>query len=163
MLKFLKRYSILFLPFVLATCTLLEHLPYHIQGLPYPDFPAFERKFIKNEPVKFAANDLKWGIADSDSMNWFDANKHCKSLNKRLPTKKELLDLSQKRKELYRKFKNKNPHRIIKACRRGIYCYYWSSTPYEDNKNEAWGVDVGNGDSYTSLKNFYDGYVICVQ
>ncbi|MCB1190072.1 MAG: DUF1566 domain-containing protein [Leptospiraceae bacterium] len=153
MLRFFKKCFVLFFPLFLSFCTLLEHVPY----------PPFERPFVRPEAVKFSAVGLNWGVSDSDSMNWRDAKQHCQNLGKRLPTRKELKDLSKKRKELYGKLKNQKPHRVLKSCRRGIYCYYWSSTPVKKDPYRAWGVDVGNGDSYQSLKHFYDGYVICVK
>ena len=92
--------------------------------------------------------------------NWWGAIDHCSALTYngvsgwRLPTQKELLDAYA--------------HGIKIAARANwmtlanMQAGFWSASSYSDGSNNAWVVNLGNGNTYNDFKH-YTYAVVCVR
>ena len=93
-----------------------------------------------------SAGDLIWQSTEVKRMNWYSASTHCRNLGMRLPTKQELKI----------GYESKSRKLLSKPC-----CEYWSSTPHEEDSDNAYNINMKNFESYFSSKtNIF--YVRCV-
>ncbi|MDX1957777.1 MAG: protein kinase [Leptospiraceae bacterium] len=92
-----------------------------------------------------SAGGFIWQSSDVKRMNWYAALTYCKNIGMRLPTKAELKIGYDTKNQL-----------LQKPC-----CEYWSSTPHEDDSDNAYNVHMGKFESfYSSKSNAF--YVRCV-
>ena len=92
---------------------------------------------------------LKWS-EDLGEMNWFEAEKLCKEMGGRLPTRIELFDLVDNHSEEIEDWDSSY--------------YYWSATTFSSNTQYAWYVNLNYGYTYYSNKTNSANYrVRCVR
>jgi len=108
---------------------------------------------MKKEKGWTKIGNLEWS-EDLGIMDWFTAEKICKEMGGRLPTKKELLYLFNNHFEEMKKMLKQNP---------GGYDY-WSATTHSTDPEYAWGVGLRYEDtSYGNKTSSISYRVRCVR
>ena len=118
-------------------------------------------EFLKNgDIVKDSVSKLEWqDNAVGSTMAWEDAITHCEELSLgghsdwRLPNINELKSIVDR---------SKDYPAIVNGFENTSSYSYWSSTTYEDFKNDAWIVYFGYGYVGNDNKD-YNRYVRCVR
>jgi hypothetical protein len=95
---------------------------------------------MKKETRWTKIKELEWS-EDLGTMDWFQAEKICKEMGGRLPTRIELINLFDNNLEEMQKMLGKNPASYT----------YWSATTYSSSTQNAWGVGEASG--YTGFSN----------
>ena len=91
-----------------------------------------------------------------EECDWWDGKKACEDIFCRMPTCKELLVISENKKEIDELMKEHGGEPLKDE-------YYWSSS--EDNyggDNDAWVVRPSDGNMYSNLSKYHINRVRCV-
>lgn len=88
-----------------------------------------------------------------EECDWWDGKKACEDIFCRMPTCKELLVISENKKEIDELMKEHGSEPLKDE-------YYWSSS--ENYSNSAWYVRPSDGNMYASNDKYYSRPVRCV-